>query len=1614
MKMKKLLLFLTIAFLALFSQAQKFDWAKNLQDKGLLVTVSTKQDAQDNLYVLGSYKHTITRLEGGGDISAMGKQDAFVAKYDAQGEVLWCRYIQSTKKVTVVDLELDDQGNLYVLGNFFQMQPCILTSPGVTITVENKGKSNVFLSKYNSEGGLLWAKNVAWGVNKSFATDLTYNATLQALTFVAWSDSDVNLGTDILAPEATINVENGYRSCFVAVYDHQGEYKLGKSLNQNLSNPDGKLKGTTSTHISYQNGEYYIYTSYEGDFDLGVRQLQTNTPNTYASVLLKYNIDFSNLVWSRNLDIAQSPSGNIELDVFVESLVSTPEGIYILGNAFQGTPLNIDASSTTVETLDVFDNWNNGFILKFDLEGNLLEKKSLSENISERTDVVSMIQDDDNFYVSGYKGFGNTTRGILTVYKRSDLSWVSEIEISKGASIGDKPLKITTILLDSHNDLFVTGDYASDDIRFNTNQDDEIVLFRGVADRVGFLSKLDLCLSYDLRLNVERLPSCSNLSDGKLKAQVYSKPGVTGTLVNEQFTYEWSYEGTVLAGVSTDSITDAKEGIYTVTATSDLGCTYAKQLYVNTQPEMELSITENQILDCPTSLTDISVEVENGSGNYTYAWEKDGVAMAQITPVLNDVGVGNYQVSVTDAGCNVVKTAMVEISSKPAMEATLNTDELTISCPNATDGQAWVLVQGGSGNISYTWENSASATYIANDLSVGEAYVIVKDETCNIEVKDTVNVVSMEALATEIVEIHSSCSTSATGGAKVLAYGGIEPITYEWRKVGEANVISNTEMLENVEAGEYEITVKDVCNTTGVVKTVTIESKTNMQLMASVSHTTCGNSNGMISVMVQGGTEPYTYEWRKEGTLLADDLYHLDDVSSGEYTVKVTDVCGSIEETINVNASPSLEMVLSSSTQILNCESDTSASVFVLATYGVEPYTYAWKKDGAALADTTNQLDNVGVGLYEVTVTDACGTQLVDELEITSKSPLALASGVLASADCSNGNNGKAYVTGSSGILPYTYAWENSASTSNIAEDLSPGWHKVTVTDVCRSVIDSVYIDAKPNLEMILSSSTQVLDCASDTNASAFVLATYGVEPYNFVWEKDGEILVNDTINRLAGIGIGDYKITVTDACGTELKDSIKISSKAPLVITSGVLALSDCANGSNGKAYVSGTAGISPYTYAWENSASTESISDDLNVGWHKVTVTDVCGSVVDSVYIDSKPELNFYVTADKLICKDADNGKATVTVEAGIEPYTFDWGTSSDTTIAEVNDLSFGQHKVVVTDACGVAKVDSFTINTVEDLQINVLNKLQMLQCENSLGASNQVVVSGGKEPYTYLWSDNSEDDFISDLGIGTYTVKVEDACATMAVDTFYVEALPKVQVDALVTQPLCFGDENGEIELKVNAGVEPYTVEWQHTADNDFIISGLKEGYYVYKVSDKCGDVSDTVYVQQPDSLSFVYTVNPISDFGKEDGQIEVSVKGGTPPYEYMWNNSCYSNVNSYLAEGSYDVVITDANDCAVADTFAIEAKNKQVTPMKVFTPNGDGKNDKWTIYNIEKYPDCVVKIFNEWGNLVFESKGYTKKWDGLSDDGKELNSSVYYYVIELNNGEEPLSGSITILK
>jgi gliding motility-associated-like protein len=111
-------------------------------------------------------------------------------------------------------------------------------------------------------------------------------------------------------------------------------------------------------------------------------------------------------------------------------------------------------------------------------------------------------------------------------------------------------------------------------------------------------------------------------------------------------------------------------------------------------------------------------------------------------------------------------------------------------------------------------------------------------------------------------------------------------------------------------------------------------------------------------------------------------------------------------------------------------------------------------------------------------------------------------------------------------------------------------------------------------------------------------------------------------------------------------------------------------------------------------------------------------------------------------------------------------------------------------------------------------------------------------------------------------------------------------------------------------------------------------------------------------------------------------------------------------------TYKLSVQDEFGCTASGDLTVKLIRHPVIP-NVFTPNGDGINDTWQVKNLPEYNDCLLNIYNRYGQVVYKTTGYDKEWDG-SANGRPLPAGTYYYIIDLKTGAKPLSGFVDIVR
>jgi len=284
-----------------------------------------------------------------------------------------------------------------------------------------------------------------------------------------------------------------------------------------------------------------------------------------------------------------------------------------------------------------------------------------------------------------------------------------------------------------------------------------------------------------------------------------------------------------------------------------------------------------------------------------------------------------------------------------------------------------------------------------------------------------------------------------------------------------------------------------------------------------------GSTGGHILLDPVNGCEPYTYTWYPA----AGTGPELADVPAGEYHFTITDSRGrSFSDTLTVPSAPSVQLTPVVSDII--CGSVSGGVVAAVVSGGTPPFQYSWSNGYADSLQT-----GMHPGSYTVAVSDASGCTDSESVSVSLSGQLTLYvnGGPIV---CSGDHNGFLSAAALNGRPPFDYLWSPFGQTDSLIEQLGPGDYSVTVNDTygCSSSFSYHLDDPSVLVPHIIS---QACSNPLFPNGTAYTYADGGVQPHKYLWSNGG------TTQQITGLSAGVYEVTITDAHGCTVTDSVEI-----------------------------------------------------------------------------------------------------------------------------------------------------------------------------------------------------------------------------------------------------------------------------------------------------------------------------------------------------------------------------------------------------------------------------------------------------------------------------------------
>ena len=573
----------------------------------------------------------------------------------------------------------------------------------------------------------------------------------------------------------------------------------------------------------------------------------------------------------------------------------------------------------------------------------------------------------------------------------------------------------------------------------------------------------------------------------------------------------------------------------------------------------------------------------------------------------------------------------------------------------------------------------------------------------------------------------------------------------------------------------------------------------------------------------------------------------------------------------------------------------------------------------------------------------------------------------------------------------------------------------------CPNTSAQVTITSSPTPTVSNAGSTQII-CASSTTLEGNV-ATSGTGEWTLV---SGTGTITDPSNpttTVTGLGIGDniFEWTISSGSCTASSTQVTITNTGGPTLSITSIDDASCFGATDGIATVEATGGAGGFIYSWSPTGGSSATSNPLPAGSYTVTVQDAASCSDDIVVVIGEPdEIELDMSSTPSSCSTPD-GTASVIASGGDGNYSYDW--SSGGNLDTETDLSAGNYTVTVTDGNNCEATGNVSV-LLSDGPVITVEATNDASCFGASNGSAEISVTGGDGNYTYAWSPTGGSSATAtNLPAGTYTVTVTDGNDCVVDETITIGQADQIVVAGAVTNALCTG-EDGDITLSVSGGDAPYTYLWSPNGETTASISA-GGGTYAVTVTDSEGcEITENYTIGVTNNLNATIDPNGATIEGGQSVDLEVVLNPAAPNATYTWTpteglscTNCPNPTASPSETTTYVVAVTTGDGCSdtAMVTVVVNDPCGDIFMPTIFSPNGDGQNDELCLLG-----SCIVeldlKIYNRWGELVFETTDQSDCWDGTFR-GRPMNSAVFVYklVVRTTDGTElEESGNVNLVR
>lgn len=1075
---------------------------------------------------------------------------------------------------------------------------------------------------------------------------------------------------------------------------------------------------------------------------------------------------------------------------------------------------------------------------------------------------------------------------------------------------------------------------------------------------------------------------CHGDCDGQIFSSV--SPTFNGSPTGDIYTTLW-YEDSVVIGnefysSNTSNNTNQPDlcaGQYAFLYVSPSGCERVRY-YTLVEPDtIETSAVSSQVLCFGESSGALDLTVSGGVGptfnegtgtypdtlDYFYSWSGPNSFNAS-TQDISGLEGGIYTITVTDNNdCVFVETYEVLDTLPQLIVSVLSFD--TVSCFGGDDGSISLQSTGGSGDIEFSIDGvSYQTNNVFSDLTAGN-YTLFARDTNNCVETVTFDLPEYQQMTFSSIDVQNILCADSLGSITFSIEGGLEPYTYSIDNVNQPDSVFN-----NLSSGLYSFVIFDA-NNCFIDTSITISEVNSLEVNVGIITPTCfGDDNGQLSIVVNGGTSPFTYTLNDT---IIQNTQTFSNLIAGDYSILVEDFNNCSFDTLVSISQPNEITVSLDNIDSTSCFGFNDGRIFTTANGGQQGgYTYFWLYDGSPFLVDNDDIDALNAGVYTLEVSDnsSCSSDQYD-FEVSQPNPLVVNVDDLQSLSCNQSGDGQITVSGSGGTGAYNYTWTGIVGDNlQTLEDLDAGDYILTLRDQNNCDTTVTITVTEPDVLTFTNTQLTDVDCFGGSTGILEVDIDGGTADFNFsIIPNIGNSTTNLNTFTVTSLSAQEYTVQVLDEnnCFHEQQFTLNQNSEIVTDFTTN----GETCNNNNATILSSNSGGISPYSYNWLGLNETSNFVDSLAGGFsYTLEVTDDLNCMVS--FTEFVPNI-FPVVIDSIqkediSCNGESNGLLEVNVSNGIAPYTYtlfsgavpQYQITTNNLTDTIFNIDAGNYTLQAQDfsGCEYSWPSTINIESPELLTVSIDSSSTTfdLICNGDNDGEIFLNILGGT-PYSGgyydlfvnnpFFSQQLSVDSITGLVAGTYNMTVQDASGCLANVTHTINEPDLISVSSVETDVLCYNESNGTSLITIGGGVSDYNVSTvsadaiiSQLSTDTFQVTNLSEGVYYFDISDNngCQVLNYSLNINQPLEVEVLSTSSSLESCLEGDATASVNLTGGTSPYVFLWTydsdfqqpillsngdlNPTNQSANpQFLSEGLHYIHIWDFNGCYTYDSVAV---------------------------------------------------------------------------------------------